>query len=58
MATRRKLFVPEVIARKDVNLYAAFIKALLDGRVQAIKLIETRLARRNRLRLAYDDPNG
>lgn len=58
MATRRKLFVPDVTARKDVTLYAAFIKALLDGRVQAIKLIETRLARRNRLRLSYDDPNG
>jgi len=57
MASRRKPFSPSVRAKRDAQLYAASIAALLDGTVKADKLIETRDGR-GRLRLAYDDPNG
>ena len=56
MATRRKRFVPKVLARKARNLYAAFIGALLEGSVKATRLVSGRDG--ERLTLSYDDPNG
>lgn len=58
MATRRKVFKPTSRIRQARQLFAEFMAALLEGRVQADKLREVEDSRGRVARLDYDDPNG